>query len=117
MNNNEQGNTELSNFIGIYIDSLLKEGYPAETVKNMMVNTLMREVLAVSAEKEDNAYNQYALIPLYLSVSFLLRADVSKMIQSMGNKQIPQISSEITKLNHIISYFEKRVENLQKFTQ
>ncbi len=103
--------TELTTFIGVFVDSLLKEGYSASEAKRMISQDLINESL-VLCDDGKGSYDYYALQSLFLSVSYVLSKEVN-MLESETEK-VPQIKNVIDKEKEIIAYLENRVKAVNK---
>lgn len=103
-----QGSTELTTFIGIFVTSLIKQGYPPAEVKRMIIQSLVTEIINLCDDNNDeSAYNDYALQHYYIGINYLLNKNIEKM---MPEKDIPQVSKEIEKLKFITKYFDHKIE-------
>lgn len=104
---NNKTNTELTTFIGVFADSLIKEGYSASEAKRMISQNLINEAL-ILCDDGQGSYDYYALQSLFLSVSYVLSREVNKLKEDKDD--FPQIKKVIEKELFIIKYLEDRVK-------
>lgn len=107
----QKTNTELTTFIGVFVDSLLKEGYEASEVKRMISQDLINEAL-VLCDKDGTSYDYYALQSLFLSVAYVLSKEIIQLKKEAG--ELPQAQAEIEKLKYIVDYLENKVKVANK---
>lgn len=99
-------NTELTTFIGVFADSLIKEGYSASEAKRMISQDLINEAL-ILCDDGKGSYDYYALQSLFLSVSYVLSREVNLLKE---DKDFPQVQKIIEKELFIIKYLEDKVK-------
>ncbi len=106
-NQNQKTSTELTSFIGVFVDSLIKEGYEPSEVKRIISQDLINEAL-ILCDKDGETYDYYALQSLFLSVSYVLSKEVYRLNKEAG--EFPQAQSEINKMKSVIEYLENKVK-------
>lgn len=111
MTNTPKTNTQLTTFIGVFVDALLKEGYQASEVKRIVSQDLINEALVLCNKEEEKSYDYYALQSLFLSVSYVLKRELDKMRE---NAHIQQVSDEMDRINFVVNYLENRVRMVNK---
>jgi hypothetical protein len=100
--------TDLTMFLGASITALLKEGYTASQVKNIISADLVEEAMRVSLD-DNNEYDYHGLKPIFIAMSFIFKREIEK---KKNDIEVPQIAADIQKLKLITEYIDSRIEKI-----
>lgn len=93
--------------IGNYIDSLTKApNINKKKIKKLIIMSLMTNIMELSVN-EDKTYDYDAIEPIFSTVNHIFKREIYLKSE---NKDIPQINSEIQKLENITKYLDHRIK-------
>jgi len=110
MNKNVDSQSELSNFIGIYIEALLKQGYKPLEIRKLIITSLLKEIENLSLD-EGVRYNYSTLEPLFIFINNVLTNEIKS---KQEHAYVPQIAEDISKTDAVIKYFSNKIKGLHK---
>ncbi len=105
--------TDLTQFIGISISALVKEGYTTSQTRNIVCADLIENALQV-ARKEDSTYDYYGLKPLFIALKYIFDNEIAI---KQNDIDIPQIAQNVKTLEFISEYLDKRIRTIKEDRQ
>lgn len=109
----EQNKTagELLSYVGVEIDSLLKQGYSPSQTKHLVSSQLLELVMKTVAVKNDNEYDYYALKPMFVAFKYLIDMEYN---QKKEFSYLPEVQADLANLKNISNYLEHRISVIQE---
>lgn len=106
-------NNELTAYIGMEINALLKEGYSASKTKHLVSAQLVEMIMNTVAITEGGKLDLYALKPLFVAVKYIVDLELSKEKEDEF-AALPQLAKDIDELSRLSSYLEKKIGRINE---
>ena len=109
-------NTELSlsAYIGMSIDSLIKQGHSPSKVRYLVNTLLIEEAMKLVEEDKSKPMDYYGIKPLFVAVKYVFDTEISKLQDIPEDYRFSDINEEIKRLNFILDYLESRIKNCKE---
>lgn len=104
----------LSAYLGMSIDSLVKQGNSPSKIKNLVNSLLIEEAIKLTSDDESKSIDYYGIKPLFVAIKFILDNELSKLMEVPDEDRLPAMNEEIYRLEFITEYLESRIQGCKE---
>lgn len=98
---------ELNAYLGVLLESLLKQGYSASEVKHLISAGLTEYIMETLSVDNDGSRDYYAIRPMLVAVKQVIDLEFKA---KQEDAYIPQVAADMAKLQELSKYLEHRIE-------
>ena len=106
-------NNELTAYIGMEVNALLKEGYSPSKTKHLVSAQLVEMIMNTVAVKEGGELDLYAIKPLLVAVKYVIDLELKKEKEDEFCA-LPEIAEDIEALTRLSRYLEKKIRLIKE---
>lgn len=105
-------NTELSlsAYLGMSIDSLVKQGNSPSKVRYLVNTLLVEEAMKLVEEDKSKPMDYYGVKPLFVAIKYIFDTELSKLQDIPDDSRFSDMDEEIHRLEFISDYLESRIK-------
>lgn len=109
-------NTELSlsTYLGMSIDSLVKQGNSPSKVRYLVNTLLVEEAIKLVEGDKSEPIDYYGIKPLFVGVKYIFDGELSKLQDIPEDYRFSDVDEEIKRLKFISDYLESRIKNCKE---
>ena len=109
-------NTELSlsAYLGMSIDSLVRQGNSPSKVKYLVNTLLIEEAMKLVEEDKSKPMDYFAVKPLFVAMKYIFDTELSKLQDVPNDYRFSDMDEEIKRLKFISDYLESRIKTCKE---
>ena len=101
-------NNELTAYIGMEVNALLKEGYSPSKTKHLVTAQLVEMIMETVAVTTGGELDLFAVKPMLVSVKYIVDLELEKEKEDEFSA-LPLLAKDIEELSRLSSYLDRKI--------